>query len=257
MSSTPTSVPMPVPQVYTVHINGVDVPVTADTADISIPAVMDFVPFINLITNLNQDPLWKVTKIVIQGVDKFGVRVGFVKVNNTASYNGSEKPVPGIAFLRGDSVAVLTILKCNGERYVVCCMQPRMPAGRMMVEIPAGMMDAKKKGDEEKTFLGVAAKEMAEETGIELKESDLIDISPNGKLCPSIGGCDEKIKFYAYIKEVTPEYLKELNGKITGNFEEGELIRIKLIKYENLHKECDDMKAMTAMLLLERSGIPF
>jgi ADP-sugar diphosphatase len=247
---------MAIPQVYTVNINGVDVPVTADSPDISIPAVMDFVPFINLITNLNQDPLWNVTKIVVQGVDKFGVRVGFVKVNNTATYNGSEKPVPGIAFLRGDSVAVLTILRCNGERWVVCCMQPRMPAGSTKVEIPAGMMDAKK-GDEEKTFLGVAAKEMSEETGIELKESDLIDISPNGKACPSIGACDEKIKFYAHIKDVTPEYLAELNGKITGNFDEGEVIRLKLIKYENLHKECDDMKAMTAMLLLERSGVAF
>jgi ADP-sugar diphosphatase len=126
-----------------------------------------------------------------------------------------------------------------------------MPGGKTYIEIPAGMMDGKG------NFAGTAAKEMAEETGLVMNEHDLIDISPNGKLCPSIGGCDEKIKFYAFIKDVTPEFLHELDGKTTGNIEENEIIQLKLIKYENLHTECDDMKAMTAMLLLERSGIAF
>ena len=245
------SSPMPVPQVYNINIHGVDVPITAVTPDISIPDVMKSVPFMDLIIKLQSDHLWKVSEILIQSVDMFGPRIGFVKVKITATFNG--KPVAGIVFLRGDSVAVIPILKCSStkQRYVVCCIQPRMPDGRVKVEIPAGMMDGKK------NFVGIAAKEMAEETGIEMKEADLIDISPNGKLCPSIGGCDEKIKYYAYIKDVTPEFLAELDGKIAGNFEEGEIIKLKLIKYENLHIECDDMKAMTAMLLLERSGIAF
>ena len=234
---------------YTIPINGKDVPVTAFTPDINVPAVLQFVPFNDLITKLNQDHRWDVTNILIQSVDMFGPRIGFVKVNITSNCNG--KPVAGIVFLRGDSVAVIPILRCNGKRKVVCCEQPRMPDGRFKREIPAGMMDGKK------NFVGNAAKEMAEETGIVMNETDLIDISPNGRLCPSIGGCDEKIKYYAYIKDVTPEFLAELDGKIAGNFDEGEIIKIKLIDYETLHMECDDMKAMTAMLLLERSGIAF
>ena len=233
----------------TLRINEVDVPITAVTPDISIPDVMKFVPFMDIVTELNKDPRWKIAEIIIQSVDNFGPRIGFAKGIFKGTFNG--KPVPGIVFMRGHSVAVLPILKCNGQRYVVCCMQPRMPGGKIYIEIPAGMMDGKG------NFAGTAAKEMAEETGIVMNESDLIDISPNGKLCPSIGGCDEKIKFYAFIKEVTPDNLQELDGKIAGNFEEGEIIKVKLIKYENLHVECDDMKAMTAMLLLERSGIAF
>jgi ADP-sugar diphosphatase len=190
-----------------------------------------------------------VSEVVLQSKDMFGPRIGFLKVMIKANYNG--KPVPGVVFLRGDSVAILPILKCNGDRFVVTCLQPRMPDGKIKCEIPAGMMDGNY------NFAGTAAKEMTEETGIVMNLTDLIDITPKGKLCPSIGGCDEKIKFYAYIKEVTPEFLAELNGKITGNFEEGEIIRIKLIKYETLHEECDDMKAMTAMLMLERSGTSF
>jgi hypothetical protein len=69
---------------------------------------------------------------------------------------------------------------------------------------------------------------------------------------PSIGGCDEGIRFMFYKKEVTSDFLDHLNGKITGNFEEGEVIKLKLIKYEDMHIECDDMKTMTAMLLAER-----
>lgn len=240
------SSPMPV---YTINIHGVDVPITAVTPDISIPDVMKSVPFMDLIIKLQSDSHWNVSDILIQSVDMFGPRIGFVKVKITATFNG--KPVAGIVFLRGDSVAVLPILRCNGKRKVVCCEQPRMPDGRFKCEIPAGMMDGKK------NFVGNAAKEMAEETGIVMNETDLIDISPNGKLCPSIGGCDEKIKYYAFIKDVTPEFLAELDGKIAGNFEEGEIIKIKLIDYETLHQECDDMKAMTAMLLLERSGVAF
>ena len=176
----------------------------------------------------------------------FGPRIGFLKFQVFGTFNG--KPVPGIVFSRGNSVCILPVLTCNNQKYVICCLQPRMASGKIKCELPAGMMD----GDG--NFIGVASKEMKEETGIEIKEHELRDLS-NTLLYPSIGGCDEGIRFMLYKKDVTSEFLSELNGKITGNFEEGEVIKLKLIKYENLHLECDDMKAMTAMLLSERLNL--
>ncbi len=73
-------------------------------------------------------PGFSVTGITFQSVDMFGPRIGFVKFMATSTYNG--KPVPGIAFGRGAAVAILVVLRCGGERWVVCCRQPRLPIGR-------------------------------------------------------------------------------------------------------------------------------
>jgi 8-oxo-dGTP pyrophosphatase MutT (NUDIX family) len=119
-----------------------------------------------------------------------------------------------------------------------------MPAGKKMIEIPAGMMD------NNDNFVGVAAKEMTEETGIIMNKTDLVELTSD-LVFPSIGACDEGMKIMYYTKEVTAEYLEKLNGKLTGSVEENEVIQLKLIPYEDLYN-ISDMKALSAMLLLER-----
>ena len=154
------------------------------------------------------DPRFDLTSIHFQCVDMFGPRVGFIKFAVACTFQG--KPVPGIVFARGSAVAILPVLKCGADRWVVCCRQPRLPVGRHFLEIPAGMMDGKG------SFVGVAAKEMAEETGIEIREGDLLDLTQlaygQGEPCgpggaeaaaaggalhgmyPSVGGCDVRGK---------------------------------------------------------------
>jgi len=229
-----------------VKINELVVPIYTIPQDppINHELAIQFVPFKNWISNV--DPQFNISKIVFQSVDMFGPKIGFLKFQVFGTFNG--KQVPGVVFSRGNSVCILPVLICNNQKYVICCLQPRMASGKIKCELPAGMMD----GDG--NFIGVASKEMKEETGIEIKEHELLDLS-NTLLYPSIGGCDEGIRFMLYKKNVTSEFLSDLNGKITGNFEEGEVIKLKIIKYENLHIECDDMKAMTSMLLVERLNL--
>ena len=127
--------------------------------------------------------------------------------------------------------------------YVVNTIQPRVPGSDTKCEeIPAGMID------NANNFAGVAAKEMQEETGIEIKKEDLIKI---GEMYPSIGGCDEFIVLYRVIKEMEGETIAELQGKLTGNLEENENITLKvrtMTDFENALKsgEIKDAKAMSA-----------
>ena len=116
--------------------------------------------------------------VTVQSVDYFGdskkapPKVGFVKIH--ADIRNSNSYLPGIAFLRGGSVAMLMILRPSDsktERVVVMTEQARIPAGSLrFLEIPAGMID---RG----TFVGAAAKEIKEETGLEVKEEELIDLT--------------------------------------------------------------------------------
>jgi 8-oxo-dGTP pyrophosphatase MutT (NUDIX family) len=187
-----------------VTINGAAVPVTAvpQTPPLNVALALASAPFAAWAREL--DPRFAVTAVLLQGLDMFGPRVGFVKFAVQGTFQG--KPVPGVVFARGGAVAILPVLTCGAERWVVCCRQPRLPVGRHFLEIPAGMMDGKG------SFVGVAAKEMAEETGIEIHEGDLQDLTqlaygpgepcgPGGHeaaaaggalhgMYPSVGGCD-------------------------------------------------------------------
>jgi ADP-sugar diphosphatase len=124
------------------------------------------------------------------------------------------------------------------------------------------------------SFVGVAAKEMAEETGIVITAADLQDLTelaygagetagPGGAeaaaaggalhgMYPSAGGCDEFIRLFYHSQEVTREYLESLHGKLTGAAEEGETIRLELVAYDSVWKLCAEAKALSALLLYER-----
>lgn len=120
--------------------------------------------------------------VTVQSVDYFPpdpkfpnkpAKLGFVKISADVR-NENREYLPGIAFLRGGSVAMLMILRPSDsktERWVVMTEQARIPAGSLrFMEIPAGMID---KG----TFIGAAAKEIKEETGLQVKEEELIDLT--------------------------------------------------------------------------------
>ena len=257
-SSTPAS--------FSVKINGVSVSVSAieQNPPLNIAQALDSTPFKKWVAEL--DPRFVVSSVLIQCIDMFGPRVGFVKFLASVTFQG--KPVPGIVFARGPAVGILTVLICGTERWVVCCRQPRLPVGRHFLEIPAGMMDDKG------SFVGVAAKEMEEETGILIKEYDLTDLTalaygpgepcgPGGSeaaqaggplhgMFPNAGGCDEFIRIMYYTKEVSEAYLSELHGKLTGCAEEQENIRLELVRYADLWRLCPESKALSAQLLLER-----
>jgi len=215
---------------------------------------------INAIQNDNPlMPMLYVERIHIQSVDTFGpIKIGFSKFRVIAKkWNEKEKKivdVPGITFMRGGAVGVLPILKENigehGKEFVVVTVQPRVPAGYVdFCEIPAGMLD-----DDQHKFAGKAADEMQEETLLQIKEHELIDLTHMAYgnkwlgMYPSAGGCDEFIRLFLYRRYMNKNVLEALREARAGT-SDGEMIKIKLIPVENLWREAPDSKALSALYL--------
>ncbi|XP_072064374.1 nudix hydrolase 14, chloroplastic-like [Arachis hypogaea] len=106
-------------------------------------------------------------QVLIQGVDMFGKCIGFLKFKADIY-----KPVPGIVFARGPAVTVLILLESDGETYAVFTEQARVPTGRIILELPAGMLD-----DDKGDFVGTAVREVEKETGIKFKLEDMVDLT--------------------------------------------------------------------------------
>ncbi|ONI06845.1 hypothetical protein PRUPE_5G084800 [Prunus persica] len=160
-------------------------------------------------------------RVLIQGVDMFGKRIGFLKFVADVFDKETGKKV-------------------------------RIPVGRVILELPAGMLD-----DDKGNFLGTAIREVEEETGICLKQEDMVDLtafldqSTGGRIFPSPGGCDEEISLFLYRGQVNKEIIEQLQGKETGLREHGELIKVCVVPYEKLWCMTADAKVLAAIALYE------
>lgn len=114
------------------------------------------------------------------------------------------------------------------------------------------MIDSENNG-----IAGTAVKEMEEECGIELRPSDLTDLTELGckeafeagnipctGVAPSPGGCDEFLRYMYVERLVTKVDLKTMKGRLSGLREEGEYITLRVVPLQDLWKVSADNKAM-------------
>jgi len=181
--------------------------------------------------------------------------VGFVKIKAHCTLPGDDQPLPGICFLRGDGVTILVALFCqdDGSVYSLLVDQARVPIGQVSSwELPAGMLD-----NENETVAGIAVQEMREECGIDVKPTDLVDLTtlacndavelghlPIAGIPPSPGGCDEFIRYMYMEKKVTAAELDEMRGRLAGLREHGEKISLRIVPLEDIWRVSGDAKAM-------------
>lgn len=105
--------------------------------------------------------------------------------------------------------------------------------------------------DDSGTFAGGAAKEIQEETGISVQQSELTDMtslalqsvqeheggeSLQKAVYPSAGGSDEFIPLFLCQRRMPRGQIEELRGKLTGLREHGEKITLKVVELEELWK---------------------
>ncbi|XP_050227530.1 nudix hydrolase 14, chloroplastic [Mercurialis annua] len=191
-------------------------------------------------------------RVLIQGVDMFGYRIGFLKFKADIIDQETGQTVPGIVFARGPAVTVLILLDAEGETYAVLTEQVRVPTGKLVLELPAGMLD-----DDKRDFVGTAVREVEEETGIRLNLEDMIDLTAfldpttGCRVIPSPGGCDEELSVFLYRGRVNKEIIAELQGKETGLRDHGELIKVRVVPYRKLWQMTADAKVLMAIALYE------
>ena len=126
--------------------------------------------------------------------------------------------------------------------------------------------------DDNGSFSGSAAREIQEETGLEIQESELVDLT--GLALPSIeestgerlgtgvypspGGSDEYVPIFLYQRRIPRDQLKDWRGKLTGLRDHGEKITLSLSRLEDLWREGSrDGKVLAAWALydgLRREG---
>ena len=104
--------------------------------------------------------------------------------------------------------------------------------------------------DNSGTFAGGAAKEILEETGLQVGVEELIDMTklalptPENDneenlqrgIYPSAGGSDEFIPIFLWQKRVRRGQLKDWQGKLTGLRDEGEKITLMLADLNDVWK---------------------
>lgn len=218
---------------------------------------------------------YSLRSIEVKSVTKFpNGNVGFITIDASVERDHfpgdqGDQSLPGTAFLRGGSVAMLMILRpeySKDERYVILTEQPRIPTGSLQsLEIPAGMLD------DSNHFRGAAARKIEEETCFKIPPSQLInmtelalgssdhpEVSLQSAMYPSPGGCDEYITLFLWEKELDRQEIEDLRGRLAGERTQNETITLHVREYEALWRDgARDAKTLAAWALYEglsRSG---
>jgi len=150
--------------------------------------------------------------------------------------------------LRGETVGILCILieVETGKEFTFVTLQPRVSSGfAEFPELPAGKsMDS----------VRMAVQELSEVTLLEIKESELYDLTHlayKGRysgVYSSSGITDEVCKVFLYRRNVGRDVLKLLRLKHSGDIGD-RFVKYKLIPFEDLWRETPDAKAQAALHL--------
>ena len=148
------------------------------------------------------------------------------------------RPLPAYALLRGHAAIIVTVVinAETGERKFLMLRQRRIGHGGESLEFPAGMLD-----EDVDDALGVALRELREETGLEATREQLFPLCER-PLYSSPGLDDEAIHYFGCELELAAERFHGLEGGATGKAEEGEFIRLGLWDYEKARPETDSIQ---------------
>lgn len=176
---------------------------------------------------------------------------GFFKVDELTirmcRHNGGQMEVKRLVFERGHAVAILGYDPISDEVLLINEMHPGLLAAGeypFIDSLPAGMID---KGE---AVLEAAAREFYEETGAQLSSAKVIH---NGAYVSS-GGTSEKITLVVGTLDMS----QVQNGSLHGKTEEGEDIRVSIVKANDYISRAEqgllhDMKCMVFALWLSKN----
>ncbi|MFP3159017.1 MAG: NUDIX domain-containing protein [Hydrogenobaculum sp.] len=197
-------------------------------------------------------------KIYSKDAVLFGKEFGRVQV-----FVKLENLYRGIITLRKKAVAI-GVFVFSDDIYQLNVKQFRYPVLDETEEIVAGLIDAIRHGNLEKSIEETIKKEVIEELGIEptshiyksLMESKPIFIK---SLYPTIGDSSEEVFLYVLFLKAKKEEIEHLCKKEAGNKEENEYTKVSCIKgIENiLNRDYIDAKSFIIQLWLKTKYLEF
>jgi 8-oxo-dGTP pyrophosphatase MutT (NUDIX family) len=156
--------------------------------------------------------------------------------------------LPNIVFIRGHACVIVPRIRNRktSEELFLIVKQRRIGNGDLTIEFPAGMLD-----DSTEDPLGVAIRELEEETSLKINTTDVFELH-KGPLYSSPGASDEAIYFYGCITDVDDEQFNEFKGKQCGNSNEHEFITVELAKEEDILAQCSSIQVMVGLYLFNK-----
>lgn len=138
-----------------------------------------------------------------------------------------------------DAVSCVLVLRQKGEEpKLLLSREYRYPAGQFLLSVPAGLIDEKELGREE-TVKSTAIREIREETGLMVKETDRVEIlSPF--LFSSPGMTDESNAFVRVEAEVDDLNVLNQDGAVGSERFDGFVLLTKEEAERVLRQGCDD-----------------
>jgi 8-oxo-dGTP pyrophosphatase MutT (NUDIX family) len=155
------------------------------------------------------------------------------------------RPLPAYAFIRGHAALIVTevVNRETGVRKFLMLRQRRIGHGGDALEFPAGMLD-----EDVADPIGVALKELKEETGLEASRKQMVCLLER-PLYTSAGLDDEAIHYFGCSLELSAKEFHGLEGGETGKSEENEFIRLGLWDYDQAVREVDSVQVMLGFTL--------
>lgn len=210
-----------------------------------------------------------IRSVKIDAVTMFGPNIGFLYLTADSRVIKNKETeemqqLPGVTFIRGDAVCCLFVIKnTTDDTYnMVLVEQARVPISERCLETPAGMLDGSNQ------FGGTMVKEIKEETKIDISghgfmSKHQVENATNlpfhtlielGEFIPSQGGCDERLKVFAYVCEKSQKEIEEINERITGEVSEHEhiIVRVQDLTWKNIDAT-NDSKLLVAASKFDRS----
>ncbi len=138
-----------------------------------------------------------------------------------------------------DAVSCVLVLRQKGEEpKLLLSREYRYPAGQFLLSVPAGLIDEKEMGREE-AVKSTAIREIREETGLTVRETDRVEIlSPF--LFSSPGMTDESNAFVLVETEVDDLNVLNQDGAVGSERFDGFVLLTKEEAERVLRQGCDD-----------------
>jgi 8-oxo-dGTP pyrophosphatase MutT (NUDIX family) len=158
---------------------------------------------------------FQVDHVGVISADAFGPRIGCCELDVSYTLNGHHHCERII--LHGKAVIIAVVIRCTdtNEVYTILVHQPRIGAGRLMYEFPAGM------ADDSDDLAGVAAREVEEEIGMKCAKEELIALSqiyspehPYMFMNPS--HYEQSSQAFLLVKRMTRTELADYEGRYCG-----------------------------------------